>query len=187
MHRESTGVGPSARALGVLLPLVGVLSAVTPAAADTSTWYSLAPGVSFIDQGEELASGLLELDLGVGLPARGPLVLGAVGHLAAHFAVGADLGGAARLTTGGYSRGEWGLGMDLGAHYRVATTGGAAGYGRLLVGGPFGLVGALGGSYGEGSVTTLTFSLGLDLARLTVHRTSGTSWYPSPLASQSDR
>ena len=158
-----------------------------PAQAETSSWYSVAAGASVIDQPstrDPVASGLMEVDLGVGLPPTGPVVFGGVMHVGAHFAVGVDLGGAFRITTVGYSYGAWGLGLDLGAQYRVATDAGASGYARALLGGPFGLVLALGGSYGEQNVGTLGLTLGIDFARLTVHRRYALAGYPSPLRTE---
>jgi len=162
---------------------VAVLLVSQRAEADVSSWYSIAPGLSVIDQGSTLASPLLDVDAGLGTTPEKPFVFGGIFHLGAQFEVGADLGGALRFCSGSYARGDWGFGADLGTHYRVATFGGAAASGRILLGAPLGLVLHIGGSYGEGGVGTLSASLGLDFARLSTHRRYLTHVLPSPLAS----
>ena len=171
---------------------LGVLCSSSVASADVSSWYSLAGGVSYIDQGaaatpSTLASPLLDLDLGIGIDPLSPVVVGALFHLGSQFRIGADVGGALRVCTGGYARGEWGIGLDLGSHYRIADVDGAAGFGRVVLGGPWGLVLHLGGSYGEENVSTMSASFGIDMARFSVHRTRGTDKLPSPLSSPDPR
>lgn len=176
--------------LGALV--FGLSSAPAVASADVSSWYSVAGGVSYIDQGaaatpSTLASPLLDLDLGIGIDPLSPVVVGALFHVGSQFRIGADVGGALRVCTGGYARGEWGIGLDLGSHYRIADVDGAAGFGRVVLGGPWGLVLHLGGSYGEENVSTMSASFGIDLARFSVHRTRGTDKLPSPLSSPDPR
>lgn len=166
------------------LVLWGVVSLPQVARADVSSWYSTAGGVSVISQGETLASPVLDLDLGVGTNPASPFVLGGLFRFGAQFEVGMDFGGALRLCSGSYARGTWGYGIDLGSHYRAADLGGAAAAGRVFVGGPWGLVLHLGGSYGENDVATWTASLGIDWARFSAHRSHDTDWFPSPLNSQ---
>ncbi|HSC89187.1 MAG TPA: hypothetical protein VLC09_18020 [Polyangiaceae bacterium] len=177
-----------------LAPLaLGLLFVPSPARADVSSWFSVAPGASVIDQSKAAEAaglssplvwgGLLEFDTGLGTHPGRSVVFGALFHFAAHFAVGADLGGAARICTGGYASGGWGAGIDLGADYRVATYGGAAPMARVFVGAPYGLVLGFGGSYREGEVGTLSLTLGLDFARLSTHRSFWTETLPSPLVS----
>jgi hypothetical protein len=184
-------VRPGALSLG--LSTLAASLVTSPARADVSSWFSLAPGVSVIDQtavsqgtatpSGVVPSGLLDLDSGLGTHPGRPVVFGAIFHFAAQWAVGADLGGAMRFCSGSYARGDWGFGVDLGADYRVATFGGAAPFARVFVGAPYGLVLQLSGSYREGDVGTLSLSLGLDFARLSTHRSYWTEVLPSPLVS----
>jgi len=178
-----TSCSPFLLAVAAALPLTTLLALPRVARADVSSWYSLAGGASVIDQATTVASPLLDIDAGLGTTPVNPLVFGALVHVGAQFAVGADVGGAFRVCTGSYARGDWGLGVDLGSHYRVATYGGAAGSARVFFGAPWGVVLHLGGSYGENGVGTLSASLGLDFARLSTHRSYFTDVLPSPLSS----
>lgn len=125
----------------------------------------------------------LLFNAGFGTNPAAPWVLGGVLQGGANFGFGSEWGGALRITSGGYSRGTWGLAFDVGPQYRVGEHAGAIGSGRLSVGGPWGLALNAGASYGEDEVATFTVALGVDFARLTVHRTSGLDWFPNPYPS----
>ena len=81
---------------------------------------------------------------------------------------------------GSYARGNFGLGLDLGPEYRFGDDNGAAGAARVLFGAPWGITASAGGSYGADEVKLFTVTLGLDFARLTVHRETGLDWFPNP-------
>ena len=162
-----------------------VLVGWTPreARADVASWMFVGAGWSRVqDTGAGAGSDYpaVLVDVGLGTSPTAPLVIGGVLHGSGHIGFGSDWGGALRLTTGGYSRGNWGLGLDVGPQYRFGERPGPVGSARLLLGGPWGLGVSAGASYGPEEVATFTVVLGVDFARLTVHRTSGLDWLPNP-------
>lgn len=174
----------SARLVGLACgALVLVGGVVEEARADVASWMFVGAGWSRVQDtavGEGSDYPAVLVDVGLGTSPAAPLVIGGVLHGSGHIGFGSDWGGALRLTTGGYSRGHWGLGLDVGAQYRFGERPGAVGSTRLLLGGPWGLGVSAGAAYGPEDVATFTVVLGVDFARLTVHRTSGTNWLPNP-------
>lgn len=178
----------SARRVGASLIALGWVSFHAPAAhADVASWMFVGPGWSRaqaadpspgLEQGSNHTA--LLVDAGFGTHPGKDWVVGGVFHAAGYFGYGSDWGGALRVTTGGYSRGTWGLGLDVGPQYRFGDQPGPVGSARLLFGAPWGLALSAGGGYGADEVATFTVALGIDLARLTVHRTSGLDWFPNP-------
>jgi hypothetical protein len=51
---------------------------------------------------------------------------------------------------------------------------------RLVLGAPLGLTASIGGALGSNDHRTLTATIGIDFARLTVHRQSLLNWWPNP-------
>ncbi len=137
-------------------------------------------GMSHVDASETGDFGALSIDTGIGTPATSSFVWGGVFHGAERFGHGLDLGGALRLAMGSYARGDFGLGLDLGSEYRFGDDNGVAGAARLVLGAPWGISASAGGSYGADEVKVLLFTVGLDFARLTVHRETGLNWFPNP-------
>ncbi len=150
------------------------------ARADVSSWMYVGGGMSRVDANDNGNFAALSFDTGLGTPATSSFVWGGVFHGTEHFGHGFDLGGALRLAMGSYVRGDYGLGLDLGSEYRFGDDNGAAGAARLLLGAPWGITGTAGGSWGADDVKIFTFTLGLDFARLTVHRETGLNWFPNP-------
>ncbi len=137
-------------------------------------------GMSRVDVNGSDDFAALSVDAGIGTPATSSFVWGAVFHGAGRFGHGLDLGGALRIATGSYARGDFGVGLDLGPEYRFGDDRGAAGAARLILGAPWGISASAGGSYGADEVKVFMVTLGLDFARLTVHRDVGLGWFPNP-------
>lgn len=173
-----------ARLLGLAWgAVVFVGGTIEEARADVASWMFVGAGWSRVQDtgiGEGSDYPAVLVDVGLGTSAAAPLVIGGVLHGSGHIGSGSDWGAALRLTTGGYSRGNWGLGLDIGPQYRFGERPGPVGSARLLFGGPWGLGVSAGASYGPEDVATFTVVLGVDFARLTVHRTSGVDWLPNP-------
>jgi hypothetical protein len=153
------------------------------ARADVSSWASVSAGPSFIDegQGEGLASqGALSLQAGIGTAPAGFLVVGGLFHLETHFGRGTDLGILARLATKGFVLGDWGAAVDFGGYERFWGVGSEGGVGALVLGAPWGLTLRGEGAFGTNDARSFGILLGVDFARLTVFRTSGTDWFPNP-------
>lgn len=150
------------------------------ARADVSSWVYVGGGLSRVDAGGTDDYAALALDSGLGTPATAPVVVGLGFHGTGHFGYGLDLGGALRIAMSSYARGNFGVGLDLGPQYRFGDDDGTRGAARLLLGAPWGVAATVGGSYGKDEVKTFTVTLGLDFARLTVHRETGLNWFPNP-------
>jgi hypothetical protein len=96
-----------------------------------------------------------------------------------------DLGLAARLSTRGFNQGDFGVALDLGGFQRwwgLESTGLS---GSLVLGAPFGITLNTTGLSGSHDTRELVISLGIDFARLTVHRTTGRSWWQNILLPES--
>jgi hypothetical protein len=163
--------------------LLLVLFAPAKARADVSSWASVSAGPSFIDegQGEGMKSqGALSLQAGMGTTPANFLVLGGLFHFETHFGRGTDLGILARLATRGYVLGDWGAAVDFGGYERFWGVGSEGGVGALVLGAPWGLTLRGEGAFGTNDARSFGILLGVDFARLTVFRTSGTDWFPNP-------
>lgn len=131
---------------------------------------------------------LVQLDVGLGVPADQSFVWGGIATMQLHGNDNIDLGFLARGTTGGYARGDYGLGFDIGVVRRLwAESKTTALIANLVFGGPWGLTLSAGATVAGRQDSTLQVSLGIDFARLTVHRTSGLNWFPNPLPSPAIR
>jgi hypothetical protein len=167
----------------VLGPAALALACLTSrnAHADVSSWASAAAGPTFIDDGRESFSvPSLTLGAGIGLPPSGLGTVGGMFHLQTHFGRGTDLGLLARFATRGFVLGDWGGAVDLGGYERFWGVGSAGGLGGLVLGAPFGLQLTAQAGIGSNDARHVSVMLGIDFARLTVYRTSGTNWYPNP-------
>jgi len=149
------------------------------ARADVSSWLYVAPGPSFVRQGnEDTKSQLsLQIDTGLGTPPAGAVVFGGLFHLQTHFGRGTDLGLMFRTATHGFVNGDWGAALDLGGYERWWELGSAGGMGQLVLGAPWGITLAAGGGMGTNDGRHMSVTLGIDFARLTVYRRTGESWW----------
>jgi hypothetical protein len=156
-----------------------VLTAAGPARADVSSWLFLGGGLSALEQDAEGSSRqpMFQLETGVGMPPRHTLILGGLGRLQTHFGSGTDLGLALRLATHGFVNGEWGVALDGGGYQRWWGKGSTGLSGNLVLGAPWGITLSLGGLLGSDDARGFTGAIGIDLARLTVYRRSGTSYW----------
>jgi hypothetical protein len=161
-----------------------VLLLSAQARADVSSWLFLGGGVSgvFPPHGSGHGDAALQIDSGLGSTPAAPVVVGGLVRMQTHFGDGTDFGLFLRTATGGFARGTWGGAIDLGGIVRTWQP--SPGYaGSLVLGGPWGLTLSLGAARDGDERTTVTGVLGIDLARLTVHRSSGTEWMPNPFPS----
>lgn len=159
------------------LPLVWTL----PARADVSSWASAEAGVTYLNDGKEKHTApSLQMEAGIGIPPSGFLVVGGLFHVETHFGLGTDLGLLSRFATQGFVLGDWGAAVDLGAYQRFWGRGSTGGLGKLVLGAPWGLQLDLGGGYGSNDARHFSVTLGIDFARLSIFRTSGTNWFPNP-------
>jgi hypothetical protein len=167
-----------------LLGLVALLRAA-PAAAQATSWLYVGGGTGMQDfatpEGDQLKRPALQLDSGLGSPATHPVVLGALLRGQLYFGSGMDLAVLARGVTRGFARGGFGLGLDVGAYQRWWGSQSTGVTGNLVLGAPWGLTLLGGASVGSGEQKLYFASLGIDFARLTVHRHSGLDWFPNPM------
>jgi hypothetical protein len=79
-------------------------------------------------------------------------------------------------------QGQWGFALDLGGYERFWGAGSEGALGSLSLGAPWGLVLSTSAGLGTSDTRFASVTLGVDFARLTVYRLSGTSWFPNPFA-----
>lgn len=168
-----------------VLPLLATMLWAAPAAAQASSWLYVGGGSSVLDfttrEGDQLKRPVLQLDSGLGSPATHPVVLGALFRGQAYFGSGVDLAVVARGVSRGFARGGFGLGLDVGAYQRWWGSQSTGVTGNLVLGAPWGLTLLGGASIGSGDQRLYFASLGIDLARLTVHRHTGLDWFANPM------
>lgn len=168
-----------------VLPLLATMLWAAPAAAQASSWLYVGGGSSVLDfttrEGDQLKRPVLQLDSGLGSPATHPVVLGALFRGQVYFGSGVDLALVARGVSRGFARGGFGLGLDVGAYQRWWGSQSTGVTGNLVLGGPWGLTLLGGASVGTGDQKLYFASLGIDLARLTVHRHTGLDWFANPM------
>ena len=162
-----------------LLGATAVLWAV-PAHADVSSWLFVGGGTSWIARHKSSRwTGDFALDVGLGSPPTGAIVVGGVARLQPHFGYATDFGLSLRTATRGFSQGDWGAALDLGGYLRTAKFSGG-GLGSLVLGGPWGLTLIGTASYGTYESRSVSALLGIDFARLTIYRRTGENWFKNP-------
>jgi hypothetical protein len=169
--------------LAIACGLACAALAVSPAVqADVSSWLFAGAGPSWhrVSGKMELAPSML-LETGFGTTPSNPVVLGWLADSQTHFGYGTDLGLSARLATRGFVQGDWGAALDLGGYARFWGVESFGGQGALVLGGPWGITLVVNGTRGSSDALSFSGVLGIDLLRLTVHRTSGQSWMPNPI------
>jgi hypothetical protein len=170
------------RPIGFALVLAAIVWSPA-AAAQATSWLYLGGGAGVIDQAERETHSAVQLDTGLGTSARHAVVAGAMFRVQGYLGAGADLGVAARLVTRGFAIGGFGAGIDAGVYQRWWGAGSTGFTGNLVLGGPWGITLLGGASAGSGDQRIYFASLGIDLARLTVHRHSGLDWFANPMRS----
>jgi len=161
---------------------LALLCAVRPAHADVSSWVFAGGGVSQLAQ-NSLSSrtvGSMRVHFGMGTDPSHPLVLGGVFSWEPHFGYGSDLSLSMRAASRGYVNGGFGLALDLGPYERFWGEGSVGGAGTLWLGAPWGVSLGVGGSVGSNDARSFSAILGIDFARLTVYRNSGTNAFLNP-------
>lgn len=157
------------------------------ASAQASSWLYVGGGAGRIERSaEDDSMSLVHVDTGLGTSSRKPLVLGGLMRLQGYIGGGADLGLLARLCTSGFVQGGLGVGLDAGVHQRWWGPNSTGVAGNLVLGGPWGITLVGGAVLGSGDQRTYFASLGLDLARLTVHRHTGLDWFANPMRSPAE-
>ena len=161
---------------------LALLCAARPARADVSSWVFVGGGVSQLAQ-KGLASstaGSMRVHFGLGTDPSHPIVFGGLFSWEPHFTYGSDLSQSLRIATRGYVNGGLGLALDLGPYERFWGEGSVGGAGTLWLGAPWGLALGVGGSAGSHDARSFSAILGIDFARLTVYRNSGTNFFLNP-------
>lgn len=125
-------------------------------------------------------AGSMRIHFGLGTDPSHPLVLGGLFSWEPHFGYGSDIAQAVRLATRGYVNGGLGLALDLGPYERFWGEGSVGGAGTLWLGAPWGVSLGLGGSVGSHDARSFSAILGIDFARLTVYRNTGTNQFLNP-------
>ncbi len=182
MKRLTTGAWLPARRAALLL--VGAMGFVCrPAQADVSSWLYTGAGASWVGEEDNALDGqlTLQIDAGMGTDPSHSLILGGLGRIQPHFTRGTDLALLGRLATHGFVNGDFGGAIDVGPYQRFWGAGSTGVLGTLTIGAPWGLTLSAGGGLGTNGGRSFSFTFGVDLARLTIYRRAGTSWYPNPL------
>jgi hypothetical protein len=123
----------------------------------------------------------MQLEMGVGSPPHGPLIVGGLFRTLTFFGQGTDLALVARGATLGFVRGGFGLAVDAGGYQRWWGPESSTGFmGSLVLGVPFGLEIAATTERGPYGVRVYGATVGLDFLRLTVYRTALSSFWPNP-------
>lgn len=170
--------------LGLLLlgsALASLLGA-RPAHADVSSWAFVGGGVSVLRQNSLTSRTVpsMRVQFGLGSDPSHPFVVGGLFSLEPHFGYGSDLSLSLRTATRGYVNGGFGLALDVGPYERFWGQHSVGGAGTLWLGAPWGVSLGAGTSMGSHDARGFSAILGIDFARLTVYRNTGTNWFLNP-------
>ena len=150
------------------------------AKADVSSWMFVGGGVTQVGKfsDDNIKKPTLRLATGMGTDPSKPFVIGGLLRLDTLFGKGSDLSAALRLANYGFVNGNWGIAVDLGGLARFwGPTDIYGGTANFIVGGPWGMELEIGGLLGTHDTQGFSAIFGIDLARLTVYRQSGKSWW----------
>ncbi len=159
-----------------------MLLLATPARADVSSWLFVGGGPTLVSEagGPERSAGTLTLGTGMGTPPSRTIVLGGMGHTETLFGEGTDLSLALRAATHGFVNGDFGAALDAGGYQRWWGVGSNGLRGSLFLGAPWGLTLGATATFGTDDSRSFAATVGIDLARLTVYRRTGSSWWRNP-------
>jgi hypothetical protein len=166
-------------ALGIAL---AVTSVALPVRADVSSWLYVGAGPSALrDESRDWeVQPSLQLETGLGSSPAARWIVGGVFRTHTHFGQGTDIALLVRTASHGFVNGDWGAAFDVGPQLRWWGSDSTGIAGSLVMGAPWGITANLGGSYGGRDAVALSATLGIDLARLTIYRTTGSSWWKNP-------
>lgn len=171
------------KSIATSLGLCALLASAEPARAEVSSWVYVGGGATAFRQREPREfkfDPTLAIETGIGTTPRHLFVVGGLFKLQALFGDGADLGASLRLATQGFVTGKFGLALDAGPYRRFWGEGSSGAQAALVLGAPWGITLQVGGGMGSNAARHFGATLGLDFARLTVHRLSGENWFPNP-------
>ncbi len=172
---SSRSVGAALRRAVVAVTLFSSSTAL----ADVSSWLFVGGGPARPGIGQKKWVSALQFDVGMGTDPANDFVVGGVARLQPLLGEGSDLGLLLRGATHGYANGEWGVALDAGLLQRWWGESATAAMGSVNLGGPWGIGIAVSGVAAEREPLGFSAVLGVDLARLTVYRRSGSSWWPN--------
>lgn len=177
------GARAMSRRAALAAVLSGVLAVPRGASAQASSWLYVGGGAGRIERADTESLSLVQLDTGLGTSSRLPVVLGGLFRLQGYVGGGADLGVVARLCTSGFVQGGFGAGLDAGVYQRWWGPDSTGFTGNLVLGAPWGITLVGGATVGTNDQRAYFASLGIDFARLTVHRHTGLDWFANPMRS----
>lgn len=153
-----------------------------PSQADVSTWLSIAGGVGQVQKldWDRRIVPTFRLGTGMGSDPSRSWIVGGMLRSDTWIGEGTDLSLALRVANHGYANGQWGLALDLGPVARFWGPDAYGGLGVATLGMPWGLEAGLTATFGNEPVRSYGGFIGIDLARLTVYRRSGSSWWKNP-------
>jgi hypothetical protein len=172
----------TAKILGALLFCGAVVSWPCAARADVSSWFFVGGGAAGFRPAfpDKPLIGVMQIETGMGTSPVHPIVVGGLLKSMTFFGHGTDLAITARVATRGFVLGDWGVALDAGGFERWWGVGSAGGIGALVLGGPVGIQATAFGEIGTGEVKTFGATIGIDLIRMTVHRTTATGHWLNP-------
>jgi hypothetical protein len=153
------------------------------ARADVSSWFYTGVGVlaTHHDQSPTDRPFTMQIEMGVGTPPHGSVIIGGVLKSVTFFGDGTDLALVMRGASGAFVRGGFGFALDAGVFQRWWGPTDSTGFmGSVVLGAPLGLQLAATIERGLNDVQTYGATLGIDFLRLTVYRTALRSFWPNP-------
>jgi hypothetical protein len=162
---------------------LALLFAGSVARADATSWLYVGGGAGVFDQADRESRGVVQLDTGLGTSARHALVAGGLFRVQGFVGAGVDAGLAARVVSRGFAIGGFGGGIDAGVYRRFWGEESFGFTGNLVLGAPWGVTVIGGASIGAEDPRVYFVSVGIDFARLTVHRHTGLDWFENPMRS----
>ncbi len=172
-----------ARRAALAALVLGLLALPRSAAAQASSWLYVGGGAGRIERADNESLSLVQVDTGLGTSSRKPIVVGGLFRIQGYIGGGADLGLVARLCTSGFVQGGFGAGVDAGVYQRWWGPDSTGVAGNLVLGAPWGITLIGGATLGSDDQRAYFASLGIDFARLTVHRHTGLDWFRNPMRS----
>ena len=153
-----------------------------PARADVTSWFFAGGGAAAFtpDVTGKWPNGIMLLETGMGSPPTGPLVVGGLFKTVTFFGHGTDLALVVRTATGGFVHGGFGLAIDAGGFERFWGLSSAGGFGAIVLGAPLGIQASAFAQIGTNDVRGYGGIAGIDLLRLTVHRSTSRNYWPNP-------